>query len=372
MQATQITLPAGRVPGVYQPVLDLSGVLANNLISGETQTIAPNQLSPFQFIIPTYGPFFTGGFVAYKVNSNGTQTQLQLGTDYFFAFPFIGASRAIGVPIFAGIKLNGNTFTGTISIVYQTLGGSWTNTPAQIASTLLTTVTDPSAVTWEQVGNFNAPFPVVTTPWNLADSTPLTAVTTALVGLTNAIANNGINQNYNSEISHLVNFSNPHKVTLAQLNLNNVANIPPATDVSATDITNNSQYINPKQVNSMIVNLTTQATPTVNGTLKLADGTTLAQASSNLLALTASTFASYTTNQLNGIGALVNKGQVVGKFSKVPTAFPVAWNGVSYPNLSALINAVTSSLNLTGVEYNSNLGCFYFPQGTVVPNLTLS
>ncbi len=372
MQITSITLPAGRVPGVYQPVLDLTGTLAANLITGETQTIAPNAGSAFEFLIPTYAPFFTASFKAYKVNTDLSLTLLTLGIDYYFSFPFIGASRALGLPIYAGISFANTALTETIYLVYQTLGGAWLNTPAAIASTLESIVTDPCGVTWEQVANYSIQFPVVTTPWNLADPTTLSEVTTALAALQTTISNNGLAQNYASETAHLSNFDNAHRLTLVQLGLDQVSDLAPASNLDAMVLTNNSQYINPAQVNYMVTNLMTPATNTVKGIIALADGSIGSEASSTTLALTAATFSDYGGNPSNGIGVLVNKGQVVGTFSMVPTAFPRIWQSVSYPNLAALVNAVTSSVDLLEVEYNANLGCFYFPQGTIVPDLTLT
>ena len=372
MQITSLTLPVGRDIGVYQPSLDLTGTLTTNLVTGEIQGIAPNIGSPFEFLIPTYAPFFTTGFKAYKQNADLSLTLLILGVDYYFAFPFIGASRALAMSLYAGISFTNTALTEPIYLVYQTLGGSWLTTPANITATLETIITDPCGVTWEQVADYSVLFPIVTTPWNLEDPTPITDVTVALAALEMTIGNNALAQNYTSETTHLTNYSNAHNVTLAQLGLDHVSNLSPASNIEAMSITNNTQYISSAQVNYMITNLMTPASSTVKGVVALADGITELEASSPTLALTAASFSNYIHDQKNGIGALINRGQTVGTFSIIPTSFPRIWNFVSYPNLQSLLTAVLASVNLNTVEYNANLGCFYFPQGTVVPDLTLT
>ena len=372
MQITSIAYPPGRVPGLYLPALDLTGLLTTNLITGEVQTIIPNTGSAFEFLIPTYGPFFTAGFKAYKVNGDLSLTTLALGVDYYFAFPFIGASRALGMPLYAGISFTDTTLSESIYLVYQPLGGSWITTPEAIASVLESVVTDPCGVTWEQVANYSTQFPVITEPWNLEDPTSLADVGVALAALGTTISNNGINQNYSTEIAHLANFTNAHNLTLTQLGLDQVSNLAPASNIDAMDVTNSTQYISTAQANYLITNLLPQATNSVKGLIELADGSNSGDVSSSTLALTAANFSEYSLSQQNGIGALVNKGQVIGTFSMVPTTFPRVWNTVSYPNLTTLLAAVVASVNLVSVEYNSFLGCFYFPQGTIVPDLTLT
>ena len=372
MQVTSIIYPPGRVPGSYQPALDLTGVATTNLITGEIQTVIPNTNSPFEFLIPSYAPFFTTGFTAYRVNSDLTKTLLILGVDYYFAFPFIGGSRALGVALYAGISFTNTALAEPIYLVYQTLGGTWLIPPTTITEVLVEVTADPCGIAWEQYAEYPTQFPVITTPWNLEDTTSLSAVTTSLANLETTLGNVALAQNYTSETTHLASFTNPHNVTATQLGLGLVANLAPASNVDAMAITNTTQYITTAQVNYLITNLMTPASATVKGVIKLADGITQSEASSATLALTAATFSDYVVSQQNGLGVLLNQGQIIGSFSIVPTTFPRIWNGVSYPTLFALLTAVVNSVGLISVTYNANLGCFYFPQGTVVPNLTLT
>ena len=325
------------------------------------------------------------------------------GTDFYFAYPFISASRAIGQPIFGGISLIDRAQTSDITLYYQTLGGDWITAQASNAAALANNPTfDPCGISWEQVNNYPNIFPVITTPWNMLDQTSLSAVTSNLEIVRENISNLALALDYGSEISHMVNKSNPHSVTSAMVSLNLVANYPPATNSDALDNAINNEYINAAQVNSMMHTGLTQATSTVAGVMRLNQGLTTSDGTDATSALTAAGFANLISTQNNPIGRAFNLGQQIAYVISTPhtypftwnstvyfnqeelarniqaaagtltlpaITYPLVWNGVTYSTQAAFIAAVAASVSLSSLEYSSIAGCFWFPDHITLPSL---
>lgn len=330
---------------------------------------------------------------------------LTSGIDFYFAYPFIGATRAIGQPIYGGIKFIDLSLSGTMEIQYQTLGGIWISTQANIAATLATNPTiDPCGIAWEQVNNFPNVFPTITTPWNMLDQTPLSSVVSNLEIIRENVSTNALALNYGSEIAHMVNMSNPHAVSTTQVGLNLVSNYPPATNVDALNPAISNEYINAAQVNSMMHTGLAQATSSLAGVMRLNQGITTSDNTEATSALTAAGFASLISRQDNAIGLAFNLGQQIGYVLSTPTTYPYTWNSVEYFNLYELtlalaagagtltlpavaypltwngtvcatqadfIAAVEAAVNVLPLEYNSVGGYFWFPDHITIPSLVI-
>lgn len=372
MQVSLITLPTQFNPGVYAPFLDTTGVNAANLVTGEEQTFEQNPDSAYTFVMPSFGPFFANSLVAKVKNNVGVFVDMTLGVDYYFAFPFLGASRALNEPVFAGIRLLGIVQETVIQLRYQCLGGDWILGQAANAAILAAELRNPCAVAFEQVANHDRPFPVITLEWDRQDPTKLDAVNDAVDAITENASLRYAELDYQPQIAHIVDLDNPHQTTKAQANLGLVSDLPPASDESAKDVLNNVEYINTAQVHAMMVHGMTHATDTVRGVSKLNLGTAFGDDIDSENALTATGFTTITSNPESAINKAYNKGQLSKSVSPFPFAYPVTWNGGTYADQESFVAAVENFVEIFPLEYNSNNGVFWFPANTELPDLSVS
>lgn len=371
MYVNTITLPAQFTPGTYTPVLDATGALVANHVTGEQQTFTSNLSGTHTFIMPSYAPFFGDTIVVSSVIS-GVVTPLVLGIDYLLCLPFLGASRAINTPIFGGILFTNAIYSGTIQLDYHTLGGVWVTGQVKNAHTLGAIVANPLVVTMEQVADYTSVFPVINSVWDRADSTALPALNAQIGIMEQHVATKAAAQNYNAAVSHLANQSNPHQVTLTQLGLDKVANLPPASNLQSQDINNNTSYISAAQVNSMMINGAARATATAQGVVELNMGSMLGDDTSQLKTLTAVGFSLMAANSASAIGSAINKGQIQGFVTPFPYIFPIGWNGNIYYTQAQFAQAVQTAVGVSPLEFDSDLGCFWFPANTHVPSLAVT
>ena len=323
------------------------------------------------WVFITSNTLLANSWVDFSSISVQQYTPMVEGVDYYYAFPFIGASRAIGSPIFGGVRFANNNIAQTVQFKYQSLGGSWTTTQAINAQILLSCQLDPCAVAFEQVMGYNSGFPIITTAWDRTDPTNLSQVNTAIRSVASAFATNVKSLNYNSEIAHISNFSNPHNLTANAIGLGEVANLPPATNIDIENVTNNATYVNPAQVKSMMINEVVRATSTISGVVELNVGIYPGDDSSGVKVLTASGFTLLASNENNALSSAVNKGQVQAFVTPFPLVYPIQWNGNTYATYATFQTAVEEVVGVTPLEFDTQLGCFWLPANAIPPALVV-
>ena len=366
-----IVLPAQFQSNNFTPSLDTTGINPLNAVINERQSFTLDSNQTFITLIPTYAPFFANNFTLTLLGNNNNNTLLVPGVDYFFAYPFIGASRACKQPVFCGINISSLLTIGTVVMNYNTLGGDWVLPYSNYLSILNKLLNNPSSIALEQVANYPTLFPNLNNVnWNQQDSTNLLEVEEAMLGISKAIMTKAISYDYNDPIAHLINFSNPHQLTTVEIGLDKVNNLPPASDLTATNILNNIEYISTSQVKTMILNEYPDATISSLGIMYLNLNESANDSTDITKGLTITGFTSLLGNQQNTIGQTFNRGQQLGFVTPFPFTYPITWNGNVYNTQSDFISAVANSVNLKTIEYNKNTGCFYFPYKTPIPNLT--
>ncbi len=358
-------------PGTYAPFLDITGLSVNNLVFDEVQVFETNGDSPHTFIMPLFAPFFASSLVVKIKDEFDVYVTKTLGADYFLAFPFLGASRALGVPIFAGIKFSGIVAQTDVKIDYQTLGGQWITGDVVNAAIMLEFVANPCAVAFEQVNGQSIPFPIISSAWDKTDPTNMANVISVIDEITKKTAERELAVDCNYAISHLINNDNPHLVTKAQVNLGLVSNLQAASNITAQDIENNDQYINTAQANAMMTVGISMASATARGAARLNLGTVQGDDADDTKALTATGFTTITSNPESAINRAYNKGQLSRVVSPFPFTYPVTWRGNSYANQQAFVSAVETYVGVSPLEYNSNNGTFWFPANTTLPDLSV-
>lgn len=168
---------------------DPTGQALSNRITGEQHAVQEANYRDYYYIVPTYAPLFEHNVVITYLAGDGSSRVLVPDVDYYFALPFLGATRSIGIPLYGAITLNNSIIDGTISIDYRTLGGEWTTDPAAILANLATLMYNPRVALWDVVTNKPAVFPPIVHPHNIDSIFGAEAVINAINELAGTIAN---------------------------------------------------------------------------------------------------------------------------------------------------------------------------------------
>ena len=233
-------------PGLYKPAFDNTGTLASNRVTGEKHVISAANNKDFHFVVPLFAPFFADETLSVgHTSAAGVYTQLRLGIDYLPAHQFIGASRACAKPIYGSISLLNTKLAGTISLTYQTLGGSWTLDISELTTILTDVIINPRALSWEQVIDKPVLFPVIDHEWNLDDLVGAKEIVNEIRGVADAIAQASMLPVETVETAHVLDHNNPHNVTKEQVGLGNVENYRVATLAEAQQGTSTTTYMTP-------------------------------------------------------------------------------------------------------------------------------
>lgn len=376
MSVVSVLLPTQFSKDTYAPAFDTTAALAANFVTGEIQKISENQGTDAQVIFPAYAPFYENDLVVSFIPDGGTSTTLTLGVDYVFAYPFISATRATGHVSYGGIVFINNAVGGNVTIDYRTVGGNWVYQADLQVSNLFSIYNDPYVTAWEIYADYQQAFPIVSSPWDKADSISIQTLQLTILDFCNSLTQSFLNQyqDFNSAIAHVFNYDNPHATTASDIDLGNVANYPPATDAQASDPTNNATYITPAQLPLAFANITPASTDTSAGVIEFTDASATADASSATKALTAGAFNAYVSSSSNDLGKAINHSQKTATFTNWPSAWPatVHWLGNTYTTSEALMAAVQTYVNVTPLEYDKTTGQVWFPYTTTIPTLTLT
>lgn len=147
------------MPATYP--LDTTGVAGTNLIQGEIHTLTKINASPYRILIPDFAPFYLNNLGVLHIASNGDQTPLNEGVDFYVTLPYVAATRASGKSVYGGLAFINEFAQGTIRITYQTVGGEFACDPNYVYERLLSTVYNPRTSWWDTLTNVQELFPPI-------------------------------------------------------------------------------------------------------------------------------------------------------------------------------------------------------------------
>jgi hypothetical protein len=228
------------VTKAYEFEFDPYGTNTNNKITKERHTITPVGNGQTNFFIPTKGPFHRRGFV---LRNAATQLPLRPGYDYYFGFRFdqmilSGAMQ----PIYGAIVMNDPQANLIVEIDYQTLGGEFVLDINQITTLLANKQLDPRTVTWAAVVDIPDELPPVPHRHNVDDMVGMNEVVARLYDLIDA-QEAGYNKALQALLEHIADHANPHHITLADLGIDDLGNLVPASKEEAETGTDNVKYM---------------------------------------------------------------------------------------------------------------------------------
>lgn len=228
---------------------DPTGTASSNFIEHEQHVISPPDYTDFYFVVPTVGPFFRENLLIKHYPSGQVLVE---GVDYVLAYRFVSASRATAKALYGAISIMSYELSGALEISYQTLGGDYTIDDVTLAQKLADTTVNPRITTWEQITELPQQFPVIDHEWDLVDLVGASDLQDAIDRVTDAIYD-AADGGGGSGGGHTTNFSNPHNVTKAQVGLSEVQNYPIASELNASDESNNLTYMTPRRTHQAIV-----------------------------------------------------------------------------------------------------------------------
>lgn len=208
---------------------DPDAALESNFIKGEIHTVTSVNAAPYRILIPKLAPFYVNNLVLEHIDTVGVRRELTEGVDYYFALPYVGATRSTGKPVYGGIAIISNLATGQVELDYRILGGEWCANIDYVYQQLLETVYNPRVTWWDKLTNVQETFPPIDHDHSLDDVQQIEVLFTHLLSIRDAIlqAPQTAPARY---IAHLIQEGNPHKTTLEDLGGTATAKLPLATD----------------------------------------------------------------------------------------------------------------------------------------------
>lgn len=230
---------------------DPTGTSAANRITNEQHVLTAVNFRNYHYIIPNFAPMFRRNATVKIQFPDKSERNLVEGVDFYFSNQFIDASKACATPIFASISFLDTSMYGIVSISYNTVGGIWNLTPAEITRILAEESRNPRTTSYEQITYLPERFPVVDHEWDLVDMVGQKELVSSIDAVTAAIlASNG-----GGLTAHLQDLNNPHATTKAQVGLGAVQNYGIATQLQAEAGTASNVYMTPLRTANAIAKL---------------------------------------------------------------------------------------------------------------------
>lgn len=228
---------------IWEYEFDPYGDNPNNLVKNEYHTITPANGKNFNFFIPRKGPYHRRSLKVFSVAANGAETELRIGSDYYFGWRFdqIITSGAVQ-PVYGAVVLNDPTKALRLKIQYQNLGGPFVFDDQEIAQLLANTLRDPRRALYTDVMGIPDELPPIAHRQSTGDLVGFDASVEALYKLAAAVGDGNVKA-MQALMEHIKDHHNPHKITLADLGIDQLGNLIPATKEEAESGTDASHYM---------------------------------------------------------------------------------------------------------------------------------
>lgn len=225
---------------------DPTGSQESNLIPNELHTVIPPDWREHYFIVPRHAPFFKEGLIVVHRDTNRVLVD---GVDFTLGYEFMEASKATATPVYGCIVIINREIAGVLDLRYQSIGGDFAIDSTAMLQMLSDLRLNPKISTWDSVANPPYRFPVVDHQWHIDDMTRVGDVIGALDRVTAAILDSADSggSGGGSVGGHVLDFSNPHRVTKHQVELGNQINWGPATNTQILAGVSDNTYMNVTQ-----------------------------------------------------------------------------------------------------------------------------
>lgn len=160
---------------------DDTGLSPTNAVIDEVHVVTELNYRDFNFIVPLFSPFFEIGLELEHISETGEKTSLEQGIDYNLSLAYLGATRALGTPVYGGLTLSSRINNGLIRIKkYQTVGDIWVADRDRVLKALSDLVYNPRITTWDLVTNVQQIFPPASHRVHVSDLTGMSDLITSI------------------------------------------------------------------------------------------------------------------------------------------------------------------------------------------------
>lgn len=212
----------------------------SNVVPDEGHTITAVNGGDFNFIVPRYAPFFRRGFIC---RDKSTGLPLRPDVDYFFGFRFDQVIvSGSSLPVYGAIVFLDKTLSANVEITYHTLGGEFSQSENTVLELMANKSQDPRKVQWGAVVDLPTEFPPIAHRHDVDDLTGFSDVIAAINSLADA-NEAGFNKAMQALLEHVRDHNNPHQITLADLGIDDLGNLVPATKEQAEGGVDNTYYM---------------------------------------------------------------------------------------------------------------------------------
>lgn len=160
-----------------------------NFIKAEPHIVSEINSQTERMIIPDCAPFYVQDYGMRHIDEAGEIRPLYEGVDFFFVMPYLGAMYGTAKAAYGGVVLNNEFAKGRIEVDYRAIGGPWVADVNMVRQNLIEGSYNPRVVDWDVVTNVQQTFPPLDHEHLLPDMTRITDVLEHLRAMTEAIAN---------------------------------------------------------------------------------------------------------------------------------------------------------------------------------------
>ena len=365
-------------------LLDPSGVSPDNLVAMEQHAVAASSTTR-SVIVALQGPFFlknltvTATFTAHPRAGQGILLNqaivLTRWVDYYPCFYFAAGTASVGQTIYAGIMLADYMTAGQVRLGYQSLGGQYQIDASEIASVLATPEMDPMNTDYSEAFDLEAVVFPAEKSFSVFEKVALSDIQALIGQIASDFSTNSYGLSVFNFRGHIQDTNNPHADTAATYYLDKVPNWPTATPADVTAGTLANMFVTPKAAAAGVGSraVVPEATNVDAGVFRLNIGSQTSDATDNARAITtAGLLALKRAVVPNAIKLLFDVDRHRVNITPFPIVYPVMCLGRRCENFTDIRQAVFEGTNLAFAQGSAKRGCFWFPNGYTLPNLTVT
>lgn len=238
------------MPTTVSYPFDDTGVAPSNKVENELHTLTEVNSAPYRILIPVHAPFYLHNLLLEHVNQEGVVTPMVEGVDYYAALPYMAASRSTGRPVYGGLAMISDLPQGTMRLVqYQTVGGDWTADRNYVYEQLLASQYNSRTTWWDLITNVQELFPPSDHQQPVGDVAGHLDLLAKLDEIRAAILTSSSTANVPVQIfTHMEETGNAHGLTLSDIGLDQIQNLPLATDQEVQERQEVDKYVTLRQI----------------------------------------------------------------------------------------------------------------------------
>lgn len=243
--------------------LDLTGKSPDNFVIGEPHDLNDSGTGPYRVFVPIYGGFYTNNIKLYDAGGK----ILQPHVDFVASYLYEEATRRSGLEVCGAIIVTNPNVSNRVYFDYQVVGGDYAVSTKVMSEIIAAINDDTRPIEWGNIIGKPDVYPAAGhrhALWELYGFeyviTELERITQAIIAGDQAVFDELRDYIYRMHVAakeytdaldrrfvdHKEDYTNPHRVTKAQVGLGSVDNFPTATDNEIYAGTATNRFVTPR------------------------------------------------------------------------------------------------------------------------------